>query len=150
MRLRATTSIVWVRALHLPGRLLGRDPCCGSHPIVGRIILASYMSISRRWLSYPLPPSCSIILFMQYNAGLASDWTEVTAVTSVFAGSAQCTCLHQIGYRAGAQPLPISPRGQDGEEVAYLSIMWPMLEEGIVIAPGLSSALARPHHSGHC
>jgi hypothetical protein len=45
----------------------------------------------------------------------------------------------RTGTSRGARPLPIFPRGHDGEEVTYLSITWLMLEEGIVIAPGLST-----------
>jgi hypothetical protein len=82
------TPIIGVMALCQLGRLLGRDPCHGSHPVVGGIIRASCQSVSKRWVSYLLSPSCGIVLFMQYGAGLASDWTEVTAVTLVFAGLA--------------------------------------------------------------
>jgi hypothetical protein len=45
----------------------------------------------------------------------------------------------KTGTSHGAQPLPVSSWGHDGEEVAYLSITWLMLEEGIMIAPGLST-----------
>jgi hypothetical protein len=62
--LRAMTPIVGVEALHEPRRSLGRDPCHGSHPVVGGIIRAFCQSVSGRRVSSPLSPPCDIALFV--------------------------------------------------------------------------------------
>jgi hypothetical protein len=104
------TSITGVGALCQPERLLDREPCRGSHPVVGGIVRASCRSIcrsiSRWWVSYLLPPSCGIVLVVWYGAGLASNQTEVTAVTLVFAGSVRRSCLCQIGHVAWGSTSP--------------------------------------------
>jgi hypothetical protein len=114
------TPINGVGALRQPGRPLGRDPCHGSHPVVGGIVRVSCRSVFGRWVSYPLPPLCGVVLLVRYDAGLTFDRTELTVVTSVLAGSVRRAFI-RTGMSRGAQLLPVSPRGRDGKRSRFLA-----------------------------
>ena len=79
-----------------------------------------------RWVSYPLPllVQCCLVGAAWHRDG--SNRTEVTAVTSVFAGLARRACLCQNGHVAqGSTSFCLSQGSWREKEVAYLSITRP-------------------------
>ena len=100
------TPIVGVRAHHKLGRSLGRDPCHGSHPIVGGIVHASCWSIFGRWVSYSLPPLCGAVLLVWHGIGMAPDSTMVTTVPLVIVRSVRHAYSCQSKH---TEPCSISP-----------------------------------------
>jgi hypothetical protein len=93
--LKATTLIVGVGALRQSGRSLRRDPCHGSHPVVGGIVYVSGRSVFGQWAPYPWSPPCGVILLVRRGAGMVPDWTEVTVVTSVLEVLVWRACLQE-------------------------------------------------------
>jgi hypothetical protein len=63
------------------------------------------------WVLYLLPPSCSIVLFVRYGAGLASDRTEVTAVTSVLVRSVRRAYSYQSKHTELCSTSPCPAQG---------------------------------------
>jgi hypothetical protein len=108
---RAMTLIIGIRALNRSGWPLCRDPYRGSHPMVREIVHMSCQSVSGLWVLYPLPQSCSIVLSVQYGARLASNRTEVTAVTSVLAGLVWRACLCQSRHIKQGSTSPCPSQG---------------------------------------
>jgi hypothetical protein len=92
MGLRVVTLIVGVRALHQLGRSLGQDPYHGSHPVVGGSYMHPVGLYLGRWVLYPLPPLCGVVLLVRRGTWMVSDWTEVTAITSILVRLEQQNC----------------------------------------------------------
>jgi hypothetical protein len=80
----------WGRGSCRSGWPLSQGLHHGSHPIVGRIIHASRWFVFGWWVTILIATLCSVVLSMLRGTGMASDWTEVTVVPLVLAGSEHC------------------------------------------------------------
>ena len=136
MGLRAMTSIIGVGALREPGRSIGRDPCHGSHPVVGGIVCMSRRSIFGRCVSYPLPPLCGVVSFVRRGTGMTPDWTEVIVVPSVLVRSVRRVSSCQSRH---TEPRSISPHAalgvMMGERLRVFHVA--KVGEGVMADPGL-------------
>jgi hypothetical protein len=142
------TPIVGVKVL----RQLGRSH--GSHPVVGGIVRASHWSVSGWWVSYPLPPLCSVVLFVRRGTGMVSDQTEMTAVTSVLVRSEWRACSCQSKHARPSLDLSLSSLGVVAEERSRV-LRVAKAGKRVVVDPSLGVGLACSSYlalgrSGHC
>ena len=149
MGLRATTSIIGVGALRQLGRSLSRDPCDGSHPIVGRTVYPPGWVVPGRWSSYPsLPPRGGVVLSVQRGIGLTSDRAEMTTVILVLMGSVRraCSCQGRLAWQ-GATSFYLFWWSWRREVVRLASVVRPRQVKGVVDNPDLG---ASPDLFGFC